>query len=73
MIWLGQAAEAPILEQIQSVIHSHPHVAGAVYQHGGDLTTRQTISGMNEGDGPILLNAIEGAGTCDPDATVSAG
>ena len=44
VIRFGEATESPILEQIQSVIHSHPQVAGAVFQHGGDLITRKTIA-----------------------------
>ena len=32
VIGFGEAAEAPILEQIQSVIHSDPQVSGAVFK-----------------------------------------
>ena len=32
MIRFGEASELPILEQIQTVVHSHPHVAGSVFQ-----------------------------------------
>ena len=42
-IGFGQATESPILEKIQSVIHSHPHVAGAIFQQGSDLIARKTI------------------------------
>ena len=73
VIRFGQAAEPPILEQIESVIHSHPQVSGAVFQHGGDLITRKTIPGANGGDGPVLLDVIERAKVCDPDCAISAG
>ena len=47
VIWFGETAEAPSLNMIQAVIHSHPQVSGAVFEHGSDLMTRKTIPGAN--------------------------
>ena len=47
VIGFGEATESPILEEIQSVIHSHPHVPGVVFKHGGDLIPRKTVAPAN--------------------------
>jgi hypothetical protein len=53
VVWFRQATEPPILEEIQAVVYAHPHVAGAVFEHGGDLVPRQTIAPADGGDRPV--------------------
>ena len=72
MVWFRQATESPILEEIQSVVHSHPQVAGAVFQHRGDLVPRKTIAPADGRDRPVP-DAIERPVVRHPDRAVSAG
>ena len=52
VVWFRQATESSIFEEIESVVYAHPHVAGAVFQHGGDLVPRQTIAPAEGCDRP---------------------
>ena len=72
VVWFRQTTESPIFEEIQSVVYSHPHVAGAVFQHGGDLVPRKTVAPADGRDRPVP-DAIERPVICHPDRAVSAG
>ena len=67
-----EPTEVPILEQIQSVIHPHPHIAGVVFQQGCDLMARKTIPCANGRDCPVL-DVIKRSSVCNPDRAISAG
>ena len=53
MVRFGEATEAPLLEQIKAVIHSYPHVPGAVFEQRRHLTTRKTIPRANGRDASV--------------------
>ena len=72
VVWVRQTTESPIFEEIESVVYSHPQVAGAVFQHGGDLVPRKTIAPADRRDRPVP-DAIERSVICHPDRAVPAG
>ena len=72
MVGVREAAESPIFEQIQSVIHSHPQIPGVVFEHSGDLITRED-HWPAEWMRRSVPNVIERPSVCDPDRAISAG
>jgi hypothetical protein len=69
MIRLRQAAKAPVLENREPVINSHPQIPGVIFQQRSHLTTTWTA---NRGYG-TLTDVIEVVAICNPDGAVSSG
>jgi hypothetical protein len=72
MIRFGYTEKSSILEDVQTVINSHPYIPSTIFEHVRDLVTGETLLASDRRDRPVL-DFVERVAVCNPDRAISTG